>query len=101
MKSFTGFFSIIACGLIAGAILVSTMQKGIAPFISATNPDAFIKVDYPSLILGIFVGAITMLIATTEWSTLPTRIGNWFVRSAPAFGYILLGLGFAAIVIYY
>lgn len=60
-----------------------------------------IKLDYASLILGLFIGVLLSSLASIPWSQIPRRIANWLVSNQANFGYGLLSIGFAALLIYY
>ena len=59
------------------------------------------KLDYASLILGLLIGVLLSSLASIPWSQIPRRIANWLVSNQANFGYGLLSIGFAALLIYY
>jgi hypothetical protein len=59
------------------------------------------KLDYASLILGLVIGVLLSSLASFPWSQIPRRTANWLVSNQANFGYGLLSLAFAALLIYY
>lgn len=59
------------------------------------------KLDYASLILGLVIGVLLSSLASVPWSQIPRRSANWLVSNQANFGYGLLSIAFAALLIYY
>jgi len=101
MRTFTGFFSIIALGLIAGAMFAASMSNTIAHYFAADGSDGPINIDYISLFLGIIIGAIITNLAGMEWSRIPRRVAAWIVDNTDNFSYLLAAIILVFVVIYY
>ena len=101
MKTFTTFISVIALGLIAGAVIVTTLNNSVAPALGAGSMANDLQIDQVSLIIGIVIGAITANLARMEWANIPRHLANWILTNAPTFGYLVTALVLAAVVIYY
>ncbi len=67
---------------------------------SGSSAPAF-KLDYASLILGLVIGVLLSSLASVPWSQIPRRSANWLVSNQANFGYGLLSIAFAALLIYY
>jgi len=101
MRTFTGFFSIIALGLITGAIFATSMSNAITQYFSADSSGSPISIDYVSLLIGIIIGAVITNLAGMEWSRLPRRVAAWIVDNTDNFSYLLAAIILVFIVIYY
>ncbi len=101
MRTFTGFFSIIALGLIAGAVLATTMSHSVSQFIGNQGSETGFKIDSLSLLMGIILGALLTNLASMEWSRIPRRLAAWLVDNSDNFGYLAVAIVLIAIVIYY
>lgn len=113
MKSFVGYLSMLSVGLIAAVVAsngqitsgafdgLSGMQSADVAGAGGEEASGKFTLDYASLILGLAIGIIIANLAAIPWAEIPKRIARWLVANQDNFGYVVLTLGLAGVLLYY
>lgn len=102
MKSLASFASLIALGMLAGAILITTtagpqMQLDQANGL-ASGAAGF---DFRSLLLGLVLGLFLANLARVPWAELPRRVITWLLGHERNFFYGSVAAVLVVILFYY
>ncbi len=100
LRSTLTFFSILAFGVMAAAVIMA-----ITPWLSgrvAGTPLAGTGgLQFESLVLGIFLGLTLGSLARYHWADIPRHIVTWFLIRERQFFYYALIAGCIAVLLFY
>jgi hypothetical protein len=100
MRSALQFFSILALGVLAAAMLIA-LTPWLTGRVSGTPIAGTGGLQFESLVLGIFLGLILASLSRYHWSDIPRHIVNWLlIRERQFFYYALIG-GCLGVLLFY
>jgi len=78
MRAVFGFFSMLALGLMFGAVIV--VGAGDAPNGAMHLPVSGVYLDYASVVIGLALGVVIVVLGQIRWSQLPGHVAQWIGR---------------------
>ena len=100
LRSTLTFFSILAFGIVAAAIIMAIMPW-LSGRVAGTPLSGTGGLQFESLVFGIFIGLALGSLARYHWSEIPRHIVTWFlIRERQFFYYALIGGGIGVLLFY-
>ena len=78
MRAVFGFFSMLALGLMLGAVIV--VGAGDATNGAMRLPVSGVYLDYASVVIGLALGVVIVVLGQIRWSELPGQLAQWIGR---------------------
>jgi hypothetical protein len=78
MRAVFGFFSMLALGLMLGAVIV--VGAGDATNGAMRLPVSGVYLDYASVVIGLALGVVIVVLGRIRWSELPGQLAQWIGR---------------------
>jgi hypothetical protein len=75
MRAVFGFFSMLALGLMLGAVIV--VGAGDATNGAMHLPVSGVYLDYASVVIGLALGVVIVVLGQIRWSELPGHVAQW------------------------
>ncbi|MGL4395714.1 MAG: hypothetical protein ACRCS9_04160 [Hyphomicrobium sp.] len=100
-RSVFAFFSMLAFGVLATALLIATM-----PWLTSRSPGVAAALagrglHFESVLAGLAIGLLIGNMARFHWADVPRRVITWFlIRERQFFSYVLI-FGCIAILMFY
>lgn len=99
MKGLAGRASVLAIGLVIGAILI--VGTGATPQHAAASAQGKAAIDFQSFLIGLLVGLLCAGLTRVAWLELPRRVVTWIVENERNMYRLGLAAVFVAILVFY